>query len=171
MKTIIAYFSRAGQNYVSGRIMNLSKGNTEIVAEKLKDQLPDAAMFHIDTVKPYSDDYTTCTQEAKNELRNNARPQLKEDFDPTAYDTIILGYPNWWSTMPMAVRTWLDAHDFAGKRVIPYCTHEGSGMGHSENDLKKTLPDAIIEKGTPIYGSSVKNADREINRIVELAKQ
>jgi hypothetical protein len=84
------------------------------------------------------------------------------------YETIILGYPNWWGTMPMAVKTFLEGYDFGGKTIIPYCTHEGSGMGHSESELKKLCPDSTILQGTPIQGADVEFADREVNRIISI---
>ena len=170
MKTLIAYFSRAGQNYAGGSIVNLPVGNTQVVAEKIAGLIPGAMLFHIETAEPYSTDYMTCTEEAKQELREKARPALKADFDPSEFDTIILGYPNWWGTMPMVVRTWLDAHNFEGKRIVPFCTHEGSGMGHSESDLRKALPGATIAQGTPIHGSEAASADREAARIAALAQ-
>lgn len=170
MKTLIAFFSRAGQNYVRGDIVDLPVGNTQIVAEKIKQQIPDASMFHIETGKGYSKDYRSCTEEAKQELRDNARPALKYDVSPEDYETIILGYPNWWGTMPMAVRTWLESHDFSGKKIVAYCTHEGSGLGHSVADLRKALPTASVSDGVAIHGSDVAFSEREINKIIELVK-
>lgn len=166
MKTLIAYFSRSGQNYVNGNIVELPVGNTEVVAEMIKARLPEAELFHIDTVEPYSDDYMTCTEEARHELHDNTRPALKQDIDPAGFDTIILGYPNWWGTMPMAVRTWLDGHDFTGKTIIPYCTHEGSGMGHSEIDLQKAAPGATVRNGVAIHGSEVRMAHQQVSQII-----
>ena len=169
MKTLIAYFSRAGQNYVRGNIVNLPVGNTQVIAEKLHQQITDAKLFHIESAEGYSDDYMTCTEEAKQELRENARPALKADLSPDEYDTIILGYPNWWGTMPMAVKTWLDSHDFKGKKIVPFCTHEGSGLGHSVSDLRKALTTADVIEGVAIHGSDVAMAEREVNKIVESA--
>ena len=78
------------------------------------------------------------------------------------YDTIVLGYPNWWGTMPMAVFTFLESHDFFGKTILPFCTHEGSGMGHSESDIKAVCPGAKIEKGLAITGSKVNKSEKTI---------
>ena len=126
---LIVYYSRKGENYWGGSVKNLSKGNTEIVAEFIRDAVG-GDLFEIDTVKPYSTDYTTCTQEAQAELRANARPELKEYLDDLdSYDTIFVGYPNWWGTMPMAMFTFLEHYDLTGKQIIPFCTNEGSGMG------------------------------------------
>jgi flavodoxin len=80
-----------------------------------------------------------------------------------SYDVIYLGYPNWWGTFPMAVFTFLEAYDFSGKTIIPFCTHEGSGMGGSERDIKKLCPGARVEKGLPIKGGSVQGAEKEIS--------
>lgn len=78
------------------------------------------------------------------------------------YDTIILGYPNWWGTFPMAVFTFLEEYDFTGKTILPFCTHEGSGLGGSERDIKRICPTATVAKGLAIHGSNVKNANETI---------
>jgi len=159
---LIAYFSRSGNNYVNGGIINLPEGNTEIAAKKIK-EITGGELFKINPVKNYSDDYNTCTEEAKRELRENVRPELAEKLDSLdGYDTIILGYPNWWGTMPMPVWTFLESNDFSGKTILPLCTHEGSGMGSSERDIKKLCPDAKLQKGLAIRGGSVKNAGKDI---------
>ena len=141
-KTLIAYYSRRGENYVNGSIVNLKLGNTEVVAGKIKDLLPDADVFQIDTTYEYSKNYMTC----------------------------ILGYPNWWGTMPMVVYTFLESYDFTGKTIIPFCTNEGSGMGSSVRFIKKLCPGANVEDGTPIHGAEAANADREAKEIADLAK-
>ena len=82
------------------------------------------------------------------------------------YDIIFLGYPNWWDTMPMTVWTFLETYDFGGKTIIPFCTHEGSRMGRSEQDIKTLCPKATVMKGLPIKGSNVQNADKEIEKWV-----
>lgn len=168
-KILIAFFSLAGETYVNGRIENRPVGNTEVIARKLQDKIG-GDMFHIETVIPYPHDHYEIIDKAKEELHTNDRPEIKgsvEDMD--RYETIILGYPNWWGTMPMAVKTFLEGYDFGGKTIIPYCTHEGSGMGHSESDLKKLCPDSKILNGTAIHGADVQFADREANQIVNLA--
>lgn len=153
-KTLIAYYSRRGENYVNGSIRELKLGNTEVVAQKIKDLLPEADMFQIDTTYEYSKSYMTCIEEAKKELREQARPEVKNPLDSIdQYDTIILGYPNWWGTMPMACYTFLEKYDMSGKTILPFCTHEGSGMGGSERQIKKLCPEADVAKGLPIHGS------------------
>lgn len=169
-KTLIAYYSRRGENYVNGSIRSLSKGNTEVVAEKIKALIPDADLFQIDTVKTYSPSYMTCIEEAKQELRNNARPEMKNKLAGIdEYDTIILGYPNWWGTMPMVCYTFLESFDFTGKTIVPFCTNEGSGMGSSERAIRQLCPTADIKKGTSIHGAEASRADREASAIATLA--
>jgi flavodoxin len=161
-KSLIAYFSRKGNNYVGGSIVNLPVGNAEVIAKKIR-ELTGSDMFQIKTVKSYPDDYTETTNVAKEELRRNARPELTETIDDMdSYDVIYLGYPNWYGTIPMAVFTFLESYDFSGKTIIPYCTHEGSGMGSSERDIKKLCPSAKVLSGLAIAGRSVGKADKEL---------
>ncbi|MDO4414429.1 MAG: flavodoxin, partial [Erysipelotrichaceae bacterium] len=75
------------------------------------------------------------------------------------YDTIFVGYPNWWGTAPMAVFTFLDAFDFKGKKIVPFCTNEGSGMGTSERDIQKECPEAIVADGLSIRGSDAEKSE------------
>ena len=162
MSALIAYFTRSHQNYVNGSIVNLAVGNTEVAARKLQ-QLTGAALFKIEPVQEYAEDYQTCIRQAKEDLRQDARPELQaypESLD--AYDTIYLGYPNYWGTMPMAVRTFLDHFDFTGKTIRPFCTHEGSGMGKSERDLASLAPEAKLDCGLAIHGADVRQADEAL---------
>lgn len=157
-KTLIVYYSRKGENYVNGSVKSLAKGNTEVVAEMIAG-LTGGDLFEIDTVKPYAADYYTCIEEAKAELQRNARPELKAYPDSLdEYDTIFVGYPNWWGTMPMAMFTFLEHYDLSGKRILPFCTNEGSGMGGSERDLKKTCKGATVERGLSIHGAEAANS-------------
>jgi flavodoxin len=161
-KSLIAYFSRKGNNYVGGSIVNLPIGNTEVVAKKIQ-ALTGSELFQIRTVKAYPEDYTETTNVAQDELSENARPEftaMVDDMD--SYGVIYIGYPNWWGTMPMAVFTFLDSYDFSGKTIIPYCTHEGSGMGSSERDIKKLCPKAKVLSGLAIKGGTVGRADKDL---------
>jgi flavodoxin len=161
-KSLIAYFSRKGNNYVAGSIVNLPIGNTEVIAKKIQ-KLTGSDIFHIRTVKSYPEDYTETTNAAREEQRENARPELTGIVDNiNSYDVICIGYPNWYGTMPMAVFTFLESYDFSGKTIIPYCTHEGSGMGSSERDIKKLCPNANVLSGLAIQGGSVDKADKDI---------
>ena len=170
-KVLIAYYSRRGENYVNGSIRNLKLGNTEVVAQKIKALLPDADVFRIDTTYEYSKSYMTCIEEAKRELREQARPEVRNPLvSIDEYDTIILGYPNWWGTMPMVCYTFLESYDFTGKTIIPFCTNEGSGMGSSVRFIKKLCPGAKVEDGTPIHGAEAATADSEAQLIASMAK-
>jgi flavodoxin len=161
-KILIAYFSRADKNYCGGSIVDLKVGNTEVIAESIA-HLLGADLFKIEPVKKYSSDYTACTEEAKRDLRANLRPALANNIPGIkAYDVILLGYPNYWGTMPMPVWTFLESHDFSGKTIVPLCTHEGSGMGHSESDIQKLCPTANLLPGLAIRGSAVKQSDAEV---------
>ena len=123
-KNLIIYYSRRGQNYVNGSIKNLAKGNAELIAEYIKNAVA-ANVFEVDTVKPYSANYMTCTEEAKDELRAKARPELKKYLDSVAdYDDIFVVGPNWWGIYPMAMYTQLEKLDFTGKTVHYVVTHE-----------------------------------------------
>ncbi|ADL51219.1 flavodoxin [Clostridium cellulovorans] len=159
---LIAYYSRKGNNYVSGKIVDLPVGNTEVAANIIE-EIIGGELFHIDTVQTYPKDYTETTNVAKRELNSNARPELADYLESIdAYDVIFLGYPNWWGTAPMAVFTFLEEHDFSGKTIIPFCTHEGSGFGHSEKDIAEACPNATILQGLAIHGTSVNFSKKDI---------
>jgi len=163
-KTLIAYFSRADENYFGGAMRYVKIGNTEIVVNGMK-ELIDADTFKIEMKNPYSPVYMTCIEEAKKDLRVKARPELvalPENIE--GYDTVVLAYPNYWGTMPMAVFTFLEAFDFTGKTILPLCTNEGSGMGGSERDIKKACPGADVKKGLSITGSQAANAKAGVQK-------
>ena len=163
-KTLIAYFSRADENYFGGAMRYVKVGNTEIVVGVMKD-LIEADTFKIEMKDPYSPVYMTCIEEAKKDLRAKARPELvsmPESIDE--YDTILLAYPNYWGTMPMAVFTFLEAFDFSGKIILPLCTNEGSGMGGSERDIKKACPGAAVKKGLPVTGSQAAGSGADVEK-------
>lgn len=164
MPKIIVYFSRAGENYVSGALKTLAVGNTQKAAEILR-EITGADIFRIEPVQPYSDSYNECIEQAKQDNQNNARPALKALPDSLdGYDTIYLGYPNYWGTMPMCVFTFLEQFDFGGKTIKPFCTHEGSGMGTSESDIKKLCSGARVEKGLAIHGSRMNGAKAQLEK-------
>lgn len=162
MKILIAYYSRRGANYVGGHIVDLPVGNTEVAAGMIQ-KLTGGDLFKIDTMEPYPADYHEATEVAQREVDQNARPELASRVDSMdAYEVIVLGYPNWWGTTPMAVCTFLEAYDFTGKTILPLCTHEGSGLGHSERDIQSLCPGAKVLKGLAIKGGSVQRAERDI---------
>lgn len=163
IKILIAYYSRKGENYMNGRIVNLTAGNTEMAA-KMAQELTGGDLFEIKTVKSYPDDYTETTEVAMVEKKTNARPELSTHVNNMdQYDTIILGYPNWWGTFPMAVFSFMEEYNFSGKTILPFCTHEGSGLGGSERDIRKLCPDARVMPGLAVRGGSVKSAREIIN--------
>lgn len=158
-KVLVVYFSRAGKNYFEGRITNLSVGNTEQLA-KLIAQKTGGELFKVERAEEYAADYYRCTEQAKQEQNEQARPALKEHLDNIdKYDTIFLGSPDWWSSLPMPLFTFIEENKrFEGKNVYPFVTHEGSGMGHIQDDLKKECPKAVIHEGLAIQGSHVTGA-------------
>lgn len=161
-RTLIAYFSRKGNNYLDSHIVDLPVGNTEAAAKMIQAQTG-GDLFAIEPAKAYPADYTRCTEVAQEELDRNARPALarqQESLDD--YDLIILGYPNWWGTMPMPVWSFLEAHDFTGKTILPFCTHEGSGLGQSERDIRKLCPRARVLRGLAIRGGSVGTSEKAL---------
>ncbi|MGA2554235.1 MAG: flavodoxin [Smithella sp.] len=160
---MVAYFSRKGQNYVNGKIVNLPIGNTEVVA-KIIQKITGSGIFHIESVKPYPVDYTEATEVAKAEMNADARPELTggiENMD--TFNVIFLGYPIWWGTFPAPVKTFLSEYDFSGKTIIPFCTHEGSGLGHSQQDIKKLCPMAAVLNGIAIHGADAGSAKTKIS--------
>ena len=162
MANLIVYYSRKGQNYWNGSSVDLAKGNTELVAEFVQKAVG-GDLFKIETVREYSKDYMICTEEAKAELRENARPELKKYLDSIdQYDTIFVGYPNWWGTMPMCVYTFLEHYDLTGKKIVPFCTNEGSGMGGSERELKKICQGAEIASGLSIHGAEAAKSEGKV---------
>ena len=159
---LIAFYSRADENYVNGQIKVLETGNTEIAAGMIADMIG-ADLFKIEQKVPYAKDYNECIAQAQEDQRSDARPELTSYPDSIdEYDVIYLGYPNYWSTMPMAVFTFLEHFDFGGKVIKPFCTHEGSGMGRSMADIRKLCPDADVREGLAIHGASVSKAKSDI---------
>ena len=159
---LIIYYSRKGQNYWNGAIRDLKKGNTEIVAEFIQKAVG-GDLFEIETVKEYSTDYTTCTEEAQEELRRKARPELKNYLDDiSAYDNVFVCGPCWWGTFPMAVLTQLERLDFTGKNVFAVMTHEGSGLGGSERTLRDVCKGATIGKGLAVHGADAARSEATV---------
>ncbi len=163
-KTLIAFFSRADENYFGGAMRYVKVGNTEILAGIMNEMI-DADTFKIEMKDSYSPVYMTCINEAKKDLRENARPELTKYLDSIdEYDTIILGYPNYWGTFPMAVATFLEKYDFTGKTILPFCTNEGSGMGSSESDIKRSARGAAVKRGLAITGSKAADSKDTVKK-------
>lgn len=167
-KILTVYYSRKGENYWNGSIKNLKKGNTKRVAEFIKKAVG-GDIFEVDSVKTYDADYNKCIQEAKAELQSKERVAVKSYLENLEdYDTIFVGYPNWWGTMPMVMFTFLEHYNLSGKTIIPFCTNEGSGMGKSESDLKNICKGAVIKKGLSIHGAEAENSE---NKVTDWAKK
>ena len=155
MSDLVIYFSRSGENYFGGELKNIEKGNTEVIAEYIQ-EFTSADLFKVEPAVEYPADYMECIDVAKKEQQKDARPELKEALeDISDYDTIYIGFPNWWGTLPMPMFTQLEKLDFTGKTVKPFVTHEGSGFGSSQKDLKKLCKGADIDNGLSIPGANV----------------
>ncbi|MDE6698567.1 MAG: NAD(P)H-dependent oxidoreductase [Lachnospiraceae bacterium] len=161
-RNLIIYYSRTGENYVNGEIKKLSKGNTEICAEFIQKAVG-GDLFEIKTVKTYDDDYYVCIEDAKQELHSNSRPELKEYIDSIEeYDNIFVCGPCWWGTYPCAVFTQLEKLDLTGKKVMALMTHEGSGLGSSERDLKRICSGATFGNGMAVHGADASKAESKV---------
>ena len=161
MAQLIVYYSRRGENYVSGSIQTLAVGNTEAVARRLQ-ALTGADLFQLEPMQPYSDDYNECIQQAQDDQRRDARPALRacpETLNP--YDTIYLGYPNYWGTMPMPVFTFLEHFDFSDKTIRPFCTHEGSGLSGTVGSIRAAASGATVLDGLAITKTTAQNDPAE----------
>lgn len=169
-KQLIVFYSRADENYVSGALKHLAVGNTEIAAGILK-ELTEADFFKIEQLQPYAKGYNQCIAQAQEDQKRDARPELKNyPASLEQYDIIYLGYPNYWGTMPMAVFTFLEHFDFSGKIIKPFCTHEGSGMGRSEKDIKRLCSNAKVAQGIAIYGSNVNRSRKDLEKWIQGGK-
>lgn len=147
-KILVAYFSHSG--------------NTKVIADDIHKSVG-GEIFEIKTAVPYPEDYNEVVDKAKEEQDADYRPELQSKVeDMNSYDTVFIGYPDWWGTMPMAVFTFLEQYDLAGKTIIPFCTHEGSGLGRSEDDIKKLCPNSNILEGLAVQGKTVNDAADDV---------
>ena len=161
-KTLVIYYSRKGENYFNGSLRKIDKGNTEIVAEYIRDAVG-ADLFEVQTVKDYDKSYMVCIEEAKKELRDNARPEIKKALcDISEYDNIVVAGPCWWGTYPMAIFTQLDKLDLSSKKLFPVMTHEGSGLADSKKALKKYSSD--VGEGIAIQGAYAENSKSAVEK-------
>lgn len=143
---LIAYFSWSG--------------NTRGIAEEIANQTG-ADLFEIQMTEPYSTDYNTVLEQAQQDQNEQARPELSTHVEDMAqYDTIILGYPNWWASIPMPVASFLEEYDFSGKTIIPFCSHGGGRFGQSLTMIAKLAPEAEIKEGLAVnYSGGTSMAD------------
>ena len=138
-KILIAYFTWSG--------------NTQGIAYEIQKQ-PGAEIFEITPEKPYSESYNTVLREAQRDQHRRARPKLRDHVkDFAGYDVIMLGYPNWWASIPAPVATFLEEYDFAGKTIMPFCSHGGGRFGQSLTAIAKLAPDAVITEGLSVHYS------------------
>lgn len=146
-KILIAYFSWGG--------------NTKRIAEEIQ-QLTNADIFEITMVHPYSDDYNTVLDEAQRDQNRQARPELAAHVsNMEQYDTILIGYPNWWASIPMPVASFLEEYDFTGKTIVPFCSHGGGRFGQSITAIAKLAPKAAMGEALSIHysGGSTRAGD------------
>ena len=151
-KTLVVFFSHAGENYSVG---NIEVGNTKIVADYIS-EFTGAEQFEIVAEKDYDMPYNKLIQVAKGEANKGELPAYKGDIDVSKYDTIFIGGPIWWGTYPQVMFTFFRDHDLNGKTIIPFVTHEGSGLASTVSDIKKAWPNATVKEGFAIYGHEVR---------------
>ena len=162
-KMLVVIFSRADENYGVGYI---EVGNTMKLAQMIAAKTG-AELFEVAPAKKYPADYDTCIDVAKKEQNRNDRPAIAQDKDINDYDVIFFGYPVWWGDIPMCMYTFIEAHDWSGKRVIPFCTHEGSGSGRTEGTLKRTMKGADISRAMTMRGATAQQGGSSVERTVD----
>ena len=161
-KNLIAFFTHRGETYFPDGYKVVDKGNAERLAEMVSKIIP-ADIFEIKTEKIYPVSYRECCDEAKAEHQKGELPKLKtlpQNLD--SYENIILIYPNWWNTMPRAVFSFLEISDYDGKGIFPICTHEGSGLGKSMDDISLSIPNAILYDGFAIEGHLIDECEEDL---------
>lgn len=159
---LIMYYSRTGENYVNGSVKTLKKGNTEYCAEFIQ-RAVGGDLFQIETVKEYAADYFACIEEAKTELKQKERPELKKYLDNVDdYDNIFICGPCWWGLFPMAIYSQVERLNWDGKRVNVLVTHEGSGLGSCEKDIKKICEGAAFGKGLAVHGADAPHSEKAV---------
>lgn len=161
-KVLVVFFSHTGENYAVG---NIEKGNTHIVAEMIADKTG-GTLFEIVPEKEYPKTYKECVDIAKEEKESGARPAIKGGVTVEGYDVIFIGYPNWWGDMPMPVYTFLEKHNWSGKTIIPFCTHEGSGLSGTEKHIATTCKGATVGKGLALRGATAQNKREQAKETV-----
>ena len=157
-RVLVVYFSRADEN--TGGVGYIEKGNTKILAEMIAERTH-GDLFEIKTVKPYPKEYRPATEAAKQEKEENVRPEIVGELpDLSKYDVVFLGYPIWWSDMPMPVYTFLDRENFAGKIILPFCTHEGSGLSDTQRSIADVTK-ADVREGFALQGHIAQKSPEE----------
>ena len=156
---LVAYFSLAGEQYGVGVI---EEGNTSIIAHMIAEQTG-ADLFEIEAVTPYPTSHSELLEVSQQEMEDNARPEIAGTVDNMDdYDTIFIGYPNWWGDMPMIVYNFLESYDLSGKTIVPFCTHGGSGLSNTESTIAD-ITGGTMKDGFAIPGKTAQN-DRDTAR-------
>ncbi len=157
-RILLAYFSRAGENYFNGGRRFLDVGNTQVLADIIAGHL-DATTFRIEAAEPYSDAYDATVTRNVREQEANARPTISRALpDVSRFDTILVGSPIWNVEPPMIMRTFTEGLDLAGKLVIPFTTHAMSGLGRAVEIYRSTCRGATIGDGLAVRGEEVAQA-------------
>ncbi len=158
MKSLVVYFSRAGENSVNGKIEVIEKGYTEIVAEKIAANTG-ADVFKIEPVEPYPYNYAECVRRAKDEGFVDYKNM---DFKIDEYDTVFIGFPNWWRSYPRIVATFIKNQNFIGKTVIPFCTNEEGEFGYALSELQTSCKGAVVKTGLAVRGYDAATCDEAV---------
>jgi flavodoxin len=159
-KALVVFFSHAGDNYAVG---NIKVGNTKIVADYIS-AFTGADQFEIKTSKYDGMAYKPLCDLAKEEQQNGELPPFEGSVDVSKYDVIFIGGPVWWGTYPQVMFTFFKKYDLNGKTIIPFTTHEGSGLGSCVKDVKKAYPKATVEQGFSIYGHDVRTGKERVEK-------
>ena len=157
---LVVFFSHAGDNYAVG---NIQVGNTKIVADYISD-ITGADQFEIVTHKYDGMAYKPLCDLAKVEQQRGELPEYEGSIDVAQYSTVFIGGPVWWGTYPQVMFTFFSKCDLSGKTIIPFTTHEGSGLGNCVNDVKKAYPNATVKDGFSIYGHDVRSGKATIEK-------
>ena len=158
-KVLVVFFSHAGDNYSVG---NIKVGNTKIVADYIS-EITGADQFEIVTHKYDGMAYSPLCDLAKEEQQNGELPPFEGEVENIdQYDTVFIGGPVWWSTYPQVMFTFFSKYDLNGKTIIPFTTHEGSGLGRCVNDVKKAYPNATVTGEFSIYGHDVRDGKEQV---------
>jgi len=138
-------------------------GNTQEIANQIHKSI-ESNIFEIQSVDSYPNEYNEVVEQAKQELQSGYLPELKTEVKGMeSYEVVFVGYPNWWGTIPRPVATFLSKNDFSGKKVVPFCTHEGSRLGRSVTDITKLCPQSTVLEGLAVRGREVKTAHNEVS--------
>ncbi len=175
-RVLVAFLSRAGENYNVGVAREgsasaayagyIEKGNTAIMAA-LIGEMTGGDLFEITTIKPYPEDYASMLQVAQEEINTDARPELATVVENIAdYDVIFIGYPIWHGRMPQAIYSFIESHSLAGKTVIPFNTHEGSGQSGTQEVLENALPDCTVLQGLAVQGKTAQENEARTRELL-----